>query len=200
MLSNHMLPDTDTLKGGRASWEKERPYSRSPKWEKHCGFSAQACKTISPRLGPAPSSTGLRSHHQTTRPQPSFGRKPASTAVGSEPAELHWTAHEMGMAGAGKADGAGACNNQQYGGVFTLQKRFLPHVKSMVHGQVLTVQFVNSSVTLKIFVIKWKKSNPSMIFTESRNIKNKIGMPVIRRYRGARGAEWQSPFQSEATG
>lgn len=109
-------------------------------------------------------------------------------------------AHEMGMGGAGKADGAGTCNNQQYGGVFTLQKGFLPHVKSTVHGQVLTVQSVNSSAALKIFVIKWKKSNHSMLFTENRNIKNKIGMPVIRRYRGARGAEWQPPFQSEATG
>lgn len=103
-------------------------------------------------------------------------------------------AHEMGMGGAGKADGAGACNNQQYGGVFTLQKGFLPHVWCMDRCSQYDLS------TLKIFVIKWKKSNHSMLFTKSRNIKNKIGMPVIRRHRGARDAEWQPPFQSEATG
>lgn len=53
---------------------------------------------------------------------------------------------EVGRVGGSEADGESACDNPQDGAVLTQQNGSLPHVKSMVHGQVLTVQFFNSSI------------------------------------------------------
>lgn len=79
----------------------------------------------------------------------------------------------MGRVGGGEADREGACDNPQYGGVLTQQKASLPHVKSMVHGQVLTVQFLNSSINLKMFIIKWKNQTVVCSLERAEILKTK---------------------------
>lgn len=150
ILSNDILPDKDILNGARLR-QRERAHLRSPKQNKHGGFSAQPCKTPSQSLSPAPRSTRLGCHQQmaeTACPQHGFGRDSACTAGASVLAELH----RHGPAGDGEGgrrqgqQGEGTCRRQQHGKVFPLQRGSLPNVKTTVHRQVFTVQSFHFSI------------------------------------------------------